>query len=168
MDIRSKDVLKQALMAFDGTLIVVSHDRDFLDGLVDKLYEFRDGKVKEHLGGVADFLRKRKLESLAELERKGEVQAVRQGEEEKKTMAQQQFQAQKAVSKEQRKLRNRVNWLEKEIASHEARMAEIEKVLGNPGPQDDIMDLTAEYLNLKRDMDAYTEEWATLSEQLDN
>ena len=168
MDIRSKDVLKQALMAFDGTLIVVSHDRDFLDGLVDKLYEFRDGKVKEHLGGVADFLRKRKLESLAELERKGEVQAVRPDEEEKKTTAQQQFQAQKAVSKEQRKLRNRVNWLEKEIASHEARMAEIEKVLGNPGPQDDIMDLTAEYLNLKRDMDAYTEEWATLSEQLDN
>jgi len=168
MDIRSKDVLKQALMAFDGTLIVVSHDRDFLDGLVDKLYEFRDGKVKEHLGGVADFLRKRKLESLAELERKGEVQAVRPAEEEKKTTAQQQFQAQKAVSKEQRKLRNRVNWLEKEIASHEARMAEIEKVLGNPGPQDDIMDLTAEYLNLKRDMDAYTEEWATLSEQLDN
>ena len=168
MDIRSKDVLKQALMAFDGTLIVVSHDRDFLDGLVDKLYEFRDGKVKEHLGGVADFLRKRKLESLAELERKGEVQAVRPAEEEKKTTAQQQFQVQKAVSKEQRKLRNRVNWLEKEIASHEARMAEIEKVLGNPGPQDDIMDLTAEYLNLKRDMDAYTEEWATLSEQLDN
>jgi ATP-binding cassette subfamily F protein 3 len=168
MDIRSKDVLKQALMAFDGTLIVVSHDRDFLDGLVDKLYEFRDGKVKEHLGGVADFLRKRKLESLAELERKGEVQAVRPAEEEKKTTAQQQFQAQKAVSKEQRKLRNRVNWLEKEIASHEARMAEIEKVLGNPGPQDDIMDLTAEYLNLKRDMDAFTEEWATLSEQLDN
>ncbi len=168
MDIRSKDVLKQALMAFDGTLIVVSHDRDFLDGLVDKLYEFRDGKVKEHLGGVADFLRKRKLESLAELERKGEVQAVRPAEEEKKTTARQQFQAQKAVSKEQRKLRNRVNWLEKEIASHEARMAEIEKVLGNPGPQDDIMDLTAEYLNLKRDMDAYTEEWATLFEQLDN
>ena len=88
--------------------------------------------------------------------------------EEKKASAQQQFQAQKALSKEQRKVKSRVNWLEKEIASHEARMAEIEKVLGNPGPKDDIMDLTAEYLNLKRDMDAYTEEWATLSEQLEN
>ena len=168
MDIRSKDVLKQALMAFDGTLIVVSHDRDFLDGLVDKLYEFRDGKVKEHLGSVADFLRRRKLESLAELERKEAAAPVKPELEEKKASAQQQFQAQKALSKEQRKVKSRVNWLEKEIASHEARMAEIEKVLGNPGPKDDIMDLTAEYLNLKRDMDAYTEEWATLSEQLEN
>ena len=168
MDIRSKDVLKQALMAFDGTLIVVSHDRDFLDGLVDKLYEFRDGRVKEHLGSVADFLRRRKLESLAELERKEAVAPVKPELEEKKASAQQQFQAQKALSKEQRKVKSRVNWLEKEIASHEARMAEIEKVLGNPGPKDDIMDLTAEYLNLKRDMDAYTEEWATLSEQLEN
>ena len=168
MDIRSKDVLKQALMAFDGTLIVVSHDRDFLDGLVDKLYEFRDGRVKEHLGSVADFLRRRKLESLAELERKEAAAPVKPELEEKKASAQQQFQAQKALSKEQRKVKSRVNWLEKEIASHEARMAEIEKVLGNPGPKDDIMDLTAEYLNLKRDMDAYTEEWATLSEQLEN
>ena len=168
MDIRSKDVLKQALMAFDGTLIVVSHDRDFLDGLVDKLYEFRDGRVKEHLGSVADFLRRRKLESLAELERKEAAAPAKPLVEEKKASAQQQFQAQKALSKEQRKVRSRVNWLEKEIASHEARMAEIEKVLGNPGPKDDIMDLTAEYLNLKRDMDAYTEEWATLSEQLEN
>ena len=62
MDIRSKDILKQALKAYDGTLIIVSHDRDFLDGLVDKLYEFRDGRVKEHLGGVQDFLERRKLE----------------------------------------------------------------------------------------------------------
>ena len=69
MDIKSKDILKQALKAYDGTLIVVSHDRDFLDGLVDKIYEFRDGKVREHLGGVADFLQKRKLENLQELER---------------------------------------------------------------------------------------------------
>ena len=135
---------------------------------MDKRYEFRDGKVKEHLGGVADFLRRRKLESLAELERKEGAELPKAAVEEKKVSAQQQFQAQKAVSKEQRKVRNRVNWLEKEIASHEARMAEIEKILANPGPQDDIMDLTAEYLNLKRDMDAYTEEWATLSEQLDD
>ena len=69
MDIRSKDILKQALKSYDGTLIIVSHDRDFLDGLVDKLYEFRDGKVKEHLGGVQDFLERRKLENLSELER---------------------------------------------------------------------------------------------------
>ena len=65
MDIRSKDILKSALKAFDGTLIVVSHDRDFLDGLVDKMYEFRDGRVKEHLGSVTEFLEKRRIENLS-------------------------------------------------------------------------------------------------------
>ena len=70
MDIKSKDILKQALKAYDGTLIVVSHDRDFLEGLVDKMYEFRDGRVKEYLGSVSDFLEKRKLDSLQELERR--------------------------------------------------------------------------------------------------
>src|SRR5574344_877225 len=69
MDVKSKDILKQALKAFDGTLIVVSHDRDFLEGLVDKMYEFRDGRVKEHLESIADFLTERKIENLRELER---------------------------------------------------------------------------------------------------
>ncbi|MBR1570484.1 MAG: ABC-F family ATP-binding cassette domain-containing protein [Bacteroidales bacterium] len=167
MDIRSKDVLKQALLSFDGTLIVVSHDRDFLDGLVDKLYEFRDGKVKEHLGSVSEFLQKRKLETLSELERHVQADTPKPQAEEKKESVRQ-FQARKAESKELKKVRNRVSFLEKEIARHETRMAEIEKVLAAPGKDDDIMDLTAEYLNLKRDMDAYTEEWATLSEQLED
>ena len=168
MDILSKDVLKKALLSFDGTLIVVSHDRDFLEGLVDKLYEFRDGKVTEHLGGVADFLRKRKMESLSELERKGQAPQP-SSPTDRKVQAQEQFQSRKAVSKEQRKLRSRILWLEKEIASHEARMAEIERLLAGPGlPQDDILDLTAEYLNRKRDMDACTEEWASLSEQVED
>ncbi|MFZ0472620.1 MAG: ATP-binding cassette domain-containing protein, partial [Bacteroidales bacterium] len=70
LDIRSKEILKKALKKFDGTLIVVSHDRDFLDGLVDKVYEFRDKKIKTHLGGIAEFLRSRKIESLRELEKK--------------------------------------------------------------------------------------------------
>ena len=69
MDIRSKDVLKQALQRYDGTLVIVSHDRDFLDGLVDKVYEFRDGTVKEYLGGVRDFIEKRRIENLQDLER---------------------------------------------------------------------------------------------------
>jgi len=70
LDIRSKEILKQALIKFDGTLIVVSHDRDFLDGLVNKVYEFRHRKIKTHLGGIAEFLRARKIESLRELEKK--------------------------------------------------------------------------------------------------
>ena len=71
LDIRSKEILKKALAKFDGTLIVVSHDRDFLDGLVTKVYEFRDRKIKTHLGGITEFLRARKIESLRELEKRG-------------------------------------------------------------------------------------------------
>lgn len=69
LDMKTKDILKSALQAFDGTLIVVSHDRDFLDGLVTKVYEFGEGKVREHLGGVYDFLEKKRIENLNELER---------------------------------------------------------------------------------------------------
>ena len=166
MDIRSKDRLKQALQSFDGTLIVVSHDRDFLDGLVDKLYEFRDGQVKEHLGGVQDFLRRRKLESLQELERSAPT--AKEAEKPAQTASQQHFQAHKALSKEQRKIKNRVDYLEKEIEKREKRMQEIEKVLGSPGPSDDIMELTREYLELKRALDADTDEWTSLMEELDN
>ena len=166
MDIRSKDILKQALKAFDGTLIVVSHDRDFLDGLVDKLFEFRDGKVTEHLGTVQEFLQKRKLESLQELERRMPV--VEKPTEKPVKEQAKQFQQQKFVSKEQRKLQNRVSFLEKEIARREGRMGEIEKQLSAPGPQDDVMELTREYLELKRALDADTDEWTALMEQLDN
>ena len=161
MDIRSKDVLKEALKRFDGTLIVVSHDRDFLEGLVDKLYEFRDGKVKEHLGGVEDFLRRRKLESLQELERNNAPVAAAPVEKAKPKPVY------NAQNKEQRKLKNRVDWLEKEIGKLEKRMKEIEEVLAAPGPQDDIMELTREYLELKRTLDGHTEEWTELMEQLE-
>ena len=166
MDIRSKDILKQALKSFDGTLIVVSHDRDFLDGLVDKLYEFRDGRVMEHLGSVQEFLQKRKLENLQELERRcvEEKPVVK----EEKTRQQRAFAAQKTLSKEQRKLQNRVSWLEKEIAKRESRMAEIEQVLAAPTEKDDIMEQTRNYLECKRDLDAFTEEWTELMEKLEN
>ena len=166
MDIRSKDVLKQALQSYDGTLIVVSHDRDFLDGLVDKLYEFRDGKVSEHLGGVQDFLRRRRLENLQELERREQPQetvAVKAP-----TAASAQFQRQKSDSREQRKIQNRINFLEKEIAGHEAQMAKIEQVLANPGARDDMMELTREYLENKCRLDKLTDEWTQLMETLDN
>ena len=169
MDIRSKDILKQALKAYDGTLIVVSHDRDFLDGLVDKLYEFRDGKVKEHLGTVAEFLERRKIENLNELERHFKpAQAKTEAEQEKKTVSQQEYQAKKFVSKEERRIRNRISFLEKSIAEVEAKMNEIETRLASPGPQDDIMDLTREYLEDKRKLDSMTEEWVAAGESLDN
>ena len=169
MDIRSKDILKQALKAYDGTLIIVSHDRDFLDGLVDKLYEFRDGKVKEHLGGVQEFLERRKLENLSELERHNKPVAEEKPAEvvQKKEEAKQEYQAKKFVSKEERKIRNRISFLEKGIASIEAKMAEIEAVLTNPGEGDDIMELTRSYLENKRELDFKMEEWEKLNEQLE-
>ena len=157
MDIKSKDILKQALKAYDGTLIVVSHDRDFLDSLTDKLYEFRDGAVREHLGGVSDFLRRRKLDTLQELERSA-PRETRQAEPKVNAARQEQ----KEKSREDRKKKNRISYLEAEIEKHESRMAEIEKVLSSPGPEDDIMELTREYLECKRDLDAKTEEWGSL------
>ena len=167
MDIRSKDILKQALQSFDGTLVVVSHDRDFLDGLVDKLYEFRDGRVMEHLGSVQEFLEKRKLETLQELERRFPGKEEKNISEEKMLQVKK-FQEQKTFGKEQRKVQNRISFLEKEIARQEGRMGEIEKVLANPGEKDDIMELTREYLELKRALDACTNEWTSLMEQLEN
>ena len=164
MDIKSKDILKQALKAFDGTLVVVSHDRDFLDGLVDKLYEFRDGAVKEHIGGVAEFLESRRIESLQELERS------RAAEEERPVVAaevpvkQADYAALKEKSRQDRKKKNRISYLEAEIAKREQTMSGIEKKLSSPGPEDDILELTRSYLEAKRDLDAMTDEWGTLIE----
>lgn len=165
MDILSKDILKQALKAYDGTLVVVSHDRDFLDGLVDKVYEFRDGQVKEFLGGVSDFLEKRRLDSLNELERKQQDAPLPTAKEESAGAGQ--YRQNKFISKEEKKLRNRISYLEKKIDEVQARMKEIETVLENPSPSDDYMELTREFLERKRDLDAMTDEWAELSESLE-
>ncbi|MDD6150965.1 MAG: ABC-F family ATP-binding cassette domain-containing protein [Bacteroidales bacterium] len=164
MDIKSKDILKQALKAYDGTLVVVSHDRDFLDGLVDKIYEFRDGRVKEFLGSVSEFLEARKLDTLQELEKI-----------EKTTAAPTQVKASvesrnssKEKSRADRKTRQRVEWLEAEIGRAEKKMSEIEKVLSAPDDDVDIMELTRSYLELKRDLDAWSGEWEELFVQLES
>ena len=180
MDIRSKDILKQALQAYDGTIIVVSHDRDFLNGLVDKVYEFIDGRVKEHLGGVDDFLRHKKAESFRDIEaavKTADKKAADSGRSQNLSGArpertvtsapgqpaqQPSYQQQKQQSREEKKAKNRQNLLEKQIAELEAKMADIEKVLAAPTPADDIMDLTRQYLELKRDLDAKMDEWASL------
>lgn len=169
MDIKSKDILKQALKAFDGTIVVVSHDRDFLDGLVDKLYEFRDGRVTEHLGGIEYFLEKRRIENLQELERRfeGSKQEKAPAEEQPVSESKKDFNARKAVSKEERKLRNRVAFLENEISKAENRMKEIEGIMAAPSEKDDIMELTREYLEIKRDTEAKENEWGELMEKLE-
>ena len=170
MDIKSKDILKQALREFGGTLIVVSHDREFLDGLVDKLYEFKGGKVKEHLGGVSDFLRKKRLGSLRDLERKDLAQSPAvtvAPESDRKTTAKEDFQKRKAAAREERKIRSQVSFLESEIARFEEDMKKIEQILANPGENDDILALTTTYLDDKRNVEIMTEEWGKLIEKLE-
>ncbi|MGM9752598.1 MAG: ABC-F family ATP-binding cassette domain-containing protein [Candidatus Cryptobacteroides sp.] len=161
MDIKSKDILKQALKAYDGTLIIVSHDRDFLDGLVDKFYEFEDGKVKEHLESVQEFLEKRKMDSLAELDRSRETSSGSNKSETKNSQAIS-WQEQKEISRQQKKRRDRIKYLECEISKDEQRLKELETILAAPSENDDIMELTREYLEVKRDLDAKTEEWFSL------
>ena len=171
MDIKSKDILKQALKSYDGTLIVVSHDRDFLDGLVDKLYEFKDGRVREFLGSVSDYLESRRLETLHELERvrvpaaaAADNAAVQSPKEQEKSSQAEIIARNKEKNRIDRKKKNRISYLECEIAKVEKKMAAIEAVLSNPGEGDDIMELTRSYLECKRDHDAWTEEWCELSE----
>ena len=120
MDMRSKDILKSAIQKFDGTVVVVSHDREFLDGMVDKVYEFRDGGVREYLGGIYYFLEKRKLESLQELERKAvEVPtAEREASSGKLT-----YEQKKEQEKLLRKLRKAVEEIERELAGIEEQIA---------------------------------------------
>ena len=163
MDIRSKEMLKKALASYDGTLVVVSHDRDFLNGLVDKIYFFRDGAVKAFLGDVEDFLRSLRISSLSELERSGKPEPKKDAPPPSRL----QYKESKISRGDDRKLRNRFAFLEKEIEKASRRMKEIESVLSSPGEGDDIMELTREYLELKRNRDADTAQWEEILEKLD-
>ena len=158
MDIKSKDILKQALQEYDGTLLIVSHDRDFLDGLVTKFYEFDSGVVREHLETVQEFLQKRKLESLQELDRKTAV-PLQSKTDPKPALS---YEQQKELSRQEKKKKDRIKYLEAEIEKQEKRMKEIEEVLSNPPEDCDIMEMTREYLECKRDLDAKTDEWGSL------
>ncbi|MBO5235100.1 MAG: ABC-F family ATP-binding cassette domain-containing protein [Alistipes sp.] len=120
MDMRSKDILKSAIQKFDGTVVVVSHDREFLDGMVDKVYEFRDGGVREYLGGIYYFLEKRKLESLQELERKSVEVPVTERESSSGKLS---YEQKKEQEKLLRRLRKAVEQIESELAGVEEQIA---------------------------------------------
>ena len=122
MDMRSKDILKTALQKFDGTVVVVSHDREFLDGVVDKVYEFRDGGVREYLGGIYYFLEKRKLENLHEIERKAPAAAATK--EDTTSSGKLSYEQKKEQEKLLRKLRKNVEQIEAELANIEKQIAE--------------------------------------------
>ena len=161
LDMQSKDVLKAALKEFNGTVICVSHDRDFLDGLVDKVYEFGGGKVREHLGGIYDFLRSKRIDSLQELERKdakGEETIKRES-----TSAKLDYAAQKAAAAARRKKEKQIADIEAAIAKLEQEQHEIETLLT------DIANQTTEnfqrYEHIKREMEQRLYEWEILSEE---
>ncbi|MBQ3247055.1 MAG: ABC-F family ATP-binding cassette domain-containing protein [Alistipes sp.] len=120
MDMRSKDILKSAIQKFDGTVVVVSHDREFLDGMVDKVYEFRDGGVREYLGGIYYFLEKRKIESLQELERKSVEVPVTERESSSGKLS---YEQKKEQEKLLRRLRKAVEQIESELAGVEEQIA---------------------------------------------
>ena len=165
LDMQSKDVLKAALKEFNGTVICVSHDRDFLDGLVDKVYEFGGGKVKEHLGGIYDFLRSKRIDNLQELERKTDEAMRRKGDEAKgeSSSAKQDYAAQKAAAAARRKKEKQIADVEAAIAKLEQEQQEIEALLT------DVAQQTAEnfqrYEHIKREMEQRLYEWEILSEE---
>ena len=155
MDIRSKDVLKQALQRYTGTMIVVSHDRDFLDGLVNKIYEFRDGHIREHLGGVDDFLRRRKIGELGELEIKSCGQGRKKG-------VSASYKEQKEVERESKRRKNRIESCEKAIGKIEAELAELEHNLSGEMELCKIDELLTRYELLKKELNAKMGEWESL------
>ena len=160
LDMQSKDVLKTALKDFNGTVICVSHDRDFLDGLVDKVYEFGGGKVREHLGGIYDFLRSKKIDSLQELERKNDTKDETKSEA---TAAKLDYAAQKAAAAARRKKEKQIADVEAAIAKLEQEQLQIETLLA------DITHQTTEnfqrYEHIKREMEQRLYEWEILSEE---
>ena len=167
LDMRSKDVLKEAIREFDGTVIVVSHDREFLDGLVTKVYEFGGGKVREHMGGIYDFLRKKQIESLDELQLSTSPTAsVGKKEEVPVSENKLSYEAQKELNKKIKKLEKQVADCEKRIGQIEAQIGEVEAKMATPEGASD-MKLYEQHLQLKKQLDAVVEEWETVSMELE-
>ena len=179
LDMRTKDVLKQAIRDFNGTVIVVSHDREFLDGLVSKVYEFGGGRVREHLGGIYDFLESRKLESLRELEQRNPAApaadkkatapkaeaaapAVSAGHEGSKLS----YEEQKELARRLRKAEKAVADVEKEIADLDAQIASLEEKLATPDGAADTT-LYEQHGQLKKQLDDAMWRWSEASESLE-
>ena len=169
LDMPSKDVLKEAIRAFDGTAIIVSHDREFLDGLVTKVYEFGGGKVREHIGGIYDFLQSRKISSLNDLSASSSTQPSPTrpvADEKPATQAKANYAERKEQQKLIRKTERAVEESEKKIAKMEQRLKELDTLLCDPKNAAD-MTLVGEYTDTKRSLDEEVERWEKLSEELE-
>lgn len=165
LDMRSKDVLKEAIRNFDGTVIVVSHDREFLDGLVSKVYEFADGRVNEHLGGIYDYLRTRRMQTLTELERATTIETKNTREAVPETEAKADYRRQKEVAKQLRTLERTVAACEERIGKLESELQAIEVQLQDPKHATDA-NLFERYAGMKQELEKAMEDWEQASEAL--
>ena len=169
LDMQSKDVLKEAIKAFDGTAIIVSHDREFLDGLVTKVYEFGGGKVREHLGGIYDFIRNASGNEAATIEEVVRSKAVVEKSKEADVVKEdtnETYAERKERMKKITKAEKAVKECESKIAAMEKRIAELNNLLMNPANASD-MTLVSEYTSTQRALDAENERWMERSEELE-
>ena len=167
LDMRSKDVLKEAIREFDGTVIVVSHDREFLDGLVTKVYEFGGGVVKEHIGGIYDFLQKKQMENLNELQlSQSPTSETRKAVPEPVSESKLSYEAQKEQARKARKLEKQVAECEERISKLEQQIQELENKMATPEGASD-MQLYEQHRQLKQQVASEEEDWERLSLELE-
>lgn len=167
LDIRSKEVLKEAIKAFNGTAVIVSHDREFLDGLVNKVYEFGNKKVREHLGGIFDFLETKKIESLRELEIKPEIQKTSVIEQQKIISENKlSYEARKELSRKIRKAEKEVEEVETLIQNLENEIEQMQQELNDPSKASDH-EFILLYQKKQRELEQKIYEWEILSEKLE-
>jgi ATP-binding cassette subfamily F protein 3 len=164
LDMQSKDILKAALKEFNGTVICVSHDRDFLDGLVEKVYEFGGGKVREHLGGIYDFLRSKRINTLQELEKKTPNTTDKSTSTTEVSNAKLDYAAQKAAAAARRKIEKQIAEIESTIARLEKEQGELEEKLSNIAEQ--TPENFQRYEHVKHEIEQRMYEWEILSEEL--
>jgi len=164
LDMRSKDILKHALLQYDGTLIVVSHDREFLDGLVDKVYEFTNKGVREHIGGIYDFLRRKKKASLRDIEKKTSAEGVKSARGE--SVGKQEYRKKKEFERRRRSLSRKVEQTEANISRLEAEIGELDVLMQDP---DRIKDDTvfSRYEQLKKELNDEMWNWEKHQSQLE-
>ena len=166
LDLKTKDILKQALQDFDGTLIVVSHDRDFLDGLVEKVYEFGGGKVREHLGGIYDFLQHKQMESLRELEKSVPSKTDNdQIQEPAVSSGKQSYAEKKEFEKQIRKAERLVKDAEAKVSQLEAELKVVEDKLAAGATDNDLFERHGE---VSKSLDAAMSEWEDATMELEN
>lgn len=169
LDMISKDILKNALLMFDGTLIVVSHDRDFLQGLTQKVFEFRDGKVKQHIGDIYDFLEKRRIATLDQLGMAAKAAAAGQSEE--VSLNKINYEKKRQQEKDLRKITSRIEKVEQEIHQFESEIASIDQKLASPENHVEALadgTIYERYESLKNKLVSAMDDWEALHSELDN